>query len=195
MITHLDGPDDTRARILDVALDLFAEHGFAATSTREISDRLGFTKAALYYHFRTKDDLLDALLSPVMASFSELVSGASPRPSTSARRQVLTEFIDLVASNDKLIRVLTQDPSVTSRPMPATHKQAIERLTQLLIGTETPSAAERTRARATLGGVSTALLHAEPSDDPAIVREATLAAACGALGIPAPSHPQPAPSA
>lgn len=69
--------------------DLFAEHGFAAPSTREISDRLGFTRAALCYHFRTKDDLLDTLLAPVIASLGALVSDATPRPSTSARRQVL----------------------------------------------------------------------------------------------------------
>ena len=39
--------DETRDRILEVTLQLIADHGFAATSTREISERLGFTKAAL----------------------------------------------------------------------------------------------------------------------------------------------------
>ena len=37
----------TRQRILDVALDLFNEHGYDKTSLREIADALGFTKAAL----------------------------------------------------------------------------------------------------------------------------------------------------
>ena len=46
---------------MEAALDLFAEKGFAQTATRELAERLGFTKAALYYHFRTKDDLLAAL--------------------------------------------------------------------------------------------------------------------------------------
>src|SRR5262245_44199063 len=53
---------ETRARILATAVELIAEKGFAATTTRELSERLGFTKAALYYHFRTKDDLLVALV-------------------------------------------------------------------------------------------------------------------------------------
>src|SRR5580704_5068273 len=48
----------TRARILDVALDLFNEQGYDKTSLREIAARLGFTKAALYYHFERKEDLL-----------------------------------------------------------------------------------------------------------------------------------------
>ncbi len=51
----------TRQRILDVALDLFTEQGFDGTSLREIAERLGVTKAALYYHFASKDDILMAL--------------------------------------------------------------------------------------------------------------------------------------
>lgn len=51
----------TRERILDVALDLFTERGYDKTSLREIADELGFTKAALYYHFERKEDILFAL--------------------------------------------------------------------------------------------------------------------------------------
>jgi AcrR family transcriptional regulator len=51
----------TRERILDVALDLFVEQGYEGTSLREIAEVMGFTKAALYYHFASKDDLLLAL--------------------------------------------------------------------------------------------------------------------------------------
>ena len=48
----------TRERVLDVALDLFTERGFDRTSLREIAERLGLTKAALYYHFASKEDIL-----------------------------------------------------------------------------------------------------------------------------------------
>jgi AcrR family transcriptional regulator len=51
----------TRERILDVALDLFTEKGYDGTSLREIAERLGVTKAALYYHFASKEDILMAL--------------------------------------------------------------------------------------------------------------------------------------
>jgi AcrR family transcriptional regulator len=53
--------NSTRERILDVALDLFIEKGFDKTSLREIAEQLGVTKAALYYHFASKDDILMAL--------------------------------------------------------------------------------------------------------------------------------------
>ncbi len=55
--THVD----TRQRILDAALDLFIEQGFDGTSLRQIAEQLGVTKAALYYHFESKDDILLAL--------------------------------------------------------------------------------------------------------------------------------------
>ena len=51
----------TRDRILDVALDLFTTQGFDGTSLREVAERLGITKAALYYHFESKEDILLAL--------------------------------------------------------------------------------------------------------------------------------------
>ena len=51
----------TRERILNVALDLFTEKGFDGASLREIAERLGVTKAAIYYHFASKDDILLAL--------------------------------------------------------------------------------------------------------------------------------------
>src|SRR5271156_1295810 len=52
---------ETRERILDIALELFNEQGYDKTSLREIADRLGTTKAALYYHFERKEDILVAL--------------------------------------------------------------------------------------------------------------------------------------
>ncbi len=56
--------EDTRQRILDVSAELFVDQGYDGTSLREIAERLGVTKAALYYHFSSKDQILRALLEP-----------------------------------------------------------------------------------------------------------------------------------
>jgi AcrR family transcriptional regulator len=63
---------ETRERILDVSRELFTEQGYDGTSLREIADELGFTKAALYYHFQSKEEILRALLEPVEAVIDEL---------------------------------------------------------------------------------------------------------------------------
>jgi AcrR family transcriptional regulator len=57
------GPDSatTRERILEAALDHFIALGFDGTSLRQIAETVGLTKAALYYYFASKDDILTAL--------------------------------------------------------------------------------------------------------------------------------------
>jgi AcrR family transcriptional regulator len=55
------GEKSTREQILDVALELFTANGYEKTSLREIAERMNFSKAALYYHFASKDDILLAL--------------------------------------------------------------------------------------------------------------------------------------
>jgi AcrR family transcriptional regulator len=49
---------ETREKILDTAQDLFIEHGYDKTSLRDIAEQLGITKAALYYYFERKEDIL-----------------------------------------------------------------------------------------------------------------------------------------
>jgi AcrR family transcriptional regulator len=187
------GPhEDSRARVLQAALDLFAEQGFAATSTRELSERLGFTKAALYYYFKTKDDLLAALIQPVLEELTALITQTPVRSSAAARREVLAAYIDLSTTHVDLLRMLTQDPSVARRPASATHAALEERMLQLLAGHDAPDLPERIRARAALAAVRGALVHADTEGDPAVVRAIILAAACGALGIPGPrAHDHP----
>ena len=64
---------DTRERIQAVALELFAEHGYEKTSLREIAERLGVTKAALYYHFKSKEDIVRSFTEDYFARIDALV--------------------------------------------------------------------------------------------------------------------------
>jgi AcrR family transcriptional regulator len=61
--TESEAPEgtSTRERILNVALELFTEKGYDGASLREIAEGLGVTKAAIYYHFASKDEILMAL--------------------------------------------------------------------------------------------------------------------------------------
>jgi AcrR family transcriptional regulator len=57
---------DTRQRIQEVARQLFAEKGVLRTSLQDIADRLGITKPALYYHFRSREDLVRSIVQPLI---------------------------------------------------------------------------------------------------------------------------------
>jgi len=92
---------DTRSRIQDVALELFTEHGYEATSLREIAERLGVTKAALYYHFKTKEDIVASFMEDRVAALEEIVAWGRTQPKTDAtRREVLHRYAELLARSN-----------------------------------------------------------------------------------------------
>ena len=75
----------TRERILDVALELFTEEGYDRASLREVAEHLGVTKAALYYHFPSKADILFALHLRMHALIDEPLQQLRARPVTLER--------------------------------------------------------------------------------------------------------------
>src|ERR1700683_4574635 len=75
----------TRERILDIALELFTEQGYDKTSLRDIAERLGTTKAALYYHFERKEDILLELPLRLHAFGRGLIAELEQLPDDRAR--------------------------------------------------------------------------------------------------------------
>ena len=55
-------PEETVSRILDAAMRLFREKGFEHTTIQDIVDQLDVTKGAVYHHFKSKEDILDAAI-------------------------------------------------------------------------------------------------------------------------------------
>lgn len=53
---------NTKEKILEEALKLFAQSGYMGTSMNEIASRLGVTKAALYKHYSSKQEILDSIV-------------------------------------------------------------------------------------------------------------------------------------
>ena len=72
-------PSDTRHRIQEVARELFTQKGVQRTSLQDIADRLGITKPALYYHFRSREDLVRSILPPLLDEGEEFVAGQERR--------------------------------------------------------------------------------------------------------------------
>jgi AcrR family transcriptional regulator len=97
----------TRERILDIALELFTEQGYDKTSLRDIAERLGMTKAALYYHFERKEDILlelhlrlHALGREALERLDNLEDG---QQRVDAWPGLLDDFIDEVVNNRELV--------------------------------------------------------------------------------------------
>jgi AcrR family transcriptional regulator len=99
---------DTKQRIKDVARELFARQGYTGTSMADIAGRLSITPAALYYHYRSKADVLDALLAEPLAAYAELAEHAPEL----APAELLAAFVDFTAGAHTVIPVVTADPAV-----------------------------------------------------------------------------------
>ncbi|WII37850.1 TetR/AcrR family transcriptional regulator [Paenibacillus thiaminolyticus] len=54
--------DERRNEILDAADELFGQKGFDGTSTNDILERVGIARGTLYHHFKSKEDIMDALI-------------------------------------------------------------------------------------------------------------------------------------
>ncbi|HEY3437423.1 MAG TPA: helix-turn-helix domain-containing protein [Actinotalea sp.] len=90
MVTQTRRRGDTRGEIQRAALCRFTDQGYDKTSLREIAEDLGVTKAAVYYHFRSKEEILESLVREVADSLEALLSWArSQEPSREVRLELL----------------------------------------------------------------------------------------------------------
>ncbi|HUR00933.1 MAG TPA: helix-turn-helix domain-containing protein [Nonomuraea sp.] len=88
---------DTRERIQRVAMELFAERGYDKTTLQEVAERLEITRPALYYHFRTKEEILASIADGFISSLDELGEWARAQPDTfEARQEILRRIAGLL---------------------------------------------------------------------------------------------------
>lgn len=102
-----------RTRVLDAALDLFAEHGVSGTSLQMIADAVGITKAAVYHQFRTKDHIVIAVTERELGRLLPALGEAEARSDgPQAREALLMGVIDMAVRDRRLARTLQFDPVV-----------------------------------------------------------------------------------
>jgi AcrR family transcriptional regulator len=141
---------DAREEIKAAALDLFAAHGYEQTSLREVAQRLGISKAALYYHFSSKDDLLTALIEPLVhdqkALLDDVQSGAVSDP-----RAILERYFDVCLAHRRLFRAVVSNLQVLSRlDLIAQLIHWRTQLDEILVG---PRPDDQVRAIVAFGGI------------------------------------------
>jgi AcrR family transcriptional regulator len=102
-----------RTRVLDAALDLFAQHGVSGTSLQMIADAIGVTKAAVYHQFRTKDDIVIAVTERELGRLVPALEQAEAHSDgPQARDALLVGVIDMAVRDRRLVRTLQFDPVV-----------------------------------------------------------------------------------
>ena len=159
--------ESTRERILDVALELFNSKGYDKTSLREIAERLGVTKAALYYHFARKEDILLELhlrlhaLGHTILNALDALDGAQL---VAAWPALLDGLIDEVVANRELFLVHQRNPGAIEALAANERHQAenddLEQRFRAFLGDSAIPLEQRVRMAFSVGGIFGALMGA-----------------------------------
>jgi AcrR family transcriptional regulator len=104
--------NDTRDRILAAALDLFIEQGYEKTSLREIAEQVGVTKAALYYHFASKEEIFRTLMEPFSAVQGQALELLRSHPTLEEWGKGLEALVAWVLPHRKLLGLLENNQGV-----------------------------------------------------------------------------------
>src|SRR5690348_12758086 len=100
----------SRARIQEAALTLFATQGYSLTSLHEIATALDVTKAALYFYFPAKAQILQSLAAPVLDDVRTLLDAHTDGPLTApARREVVCALTDVLLAHRPVVAWLARD--------------------------------------------------------------------------------------
>ncbi|MGA2470831.1 MAG: helix-turn-helix domain-containing protein [Solirubrobacteraceae bacterium] len=161
-------PGLTRERILDVALELFNDQGYDKTSLREIAARLGVTKAALYYHFERKEDLLLELhlrLHAIGLEALEQLELLNERQIVALWPALLDDFIEQVLANRKLFLVHQRNHSafeaLARHERHVAEHEGLEQALRRIFANPAIPLAQRVRMTCSVGAAMSALMGAD----------------------------------
>ena len=143
MSTRAVQAERTRQQILATAQRLFAELGYDATSLQMIADELGLTKAAVYYHFRAKSEILHAAMQPGIQRLEVLLDEAAAIRGRRARIEHLVDgFVDFLVEHRHYAAMATTDPAAKRNKLDGKKVTLAQRALTVLFG-EKPTGAER----------------------------------------------------
>jgi AcrR family transcriptional regulator len=142
---------DTRQRIHTAALEVFTERGWEGATLREIAERLGLTRPALYYHFNSKESILASIHEELAESIDDIIGWARDQPGTArTRTEILRRLSALMTGAWGPFMQFTQrnEPAMRDLKAAASFIERMDALTDALSPTAT--IAGRIKARLAL---------------------------------------------
>ena len=138
----------TRHQILETAQRLFVDLGYDATSLQMIADEMGLTKAAVYYYFRAKADILHAIMQPGIRQIGALLDEAAAMRGRRARIEHLVNGLaDFLVQNRHYAVMAATDPAARRDQRDDESAALRQRGLTLLYG-DNPTGAQRLAASA-----------------------------------------------
>src|SRR5258705_9215635 len=115
-------------RLLKVACELFAEHGYAGTSVREITRRARANLGAITYHYGSKEALYHAVISSKAEPLVERVAEVAtlPAPPLDKVEKIVRVFLDHIRMHPEMPKLVLRDLA-SGRPLPPPAQRAMQR--------------------------------------------------------------------
>lgn len=154
-----------RQRVLEAAVALFAEHGVHGTSLQMIADRVGVGKAAVYYQFRSKEDIALEVVRPSIEDIARFIKIAEALPDAQQQRAVtVSGLVEMVVRHRKLAVMFYGDPAIDQLVVNEPYFKAVaDRLRELLEGPN-PNAVDRIAFSVFFSGMGKAAADPELAD-------------------------------
>ncbi|GAA1684620.1 TetR/AcrR family transcriptional regulator [Kribbella sp. NPDC056951] len=159
-VQHASGSRDTKASIHRAALDLFSAQGYEKTSLREIAEQVGITKASLYYHYSSKQDLLRAIIGTFVDDLRQVMARTDGLDwSPEAERELLGAYLDVLIKHRATGPTLMRDIGAVLAAIDEDLEGLIatSRGFQLWLAGPNPTVPDRLRAAAAIEALSAAL--------------------------------------
>lgn len=199
--TGPEGSPGTRERILEAALELFTERGYDKTSVREVAERVGITKAALYYHFPSKGSLLSSLVERVHGLGNhglDLIPMPGRLPEPEELAATVLRAIDTVLAQRPIFVLLERNRTAVEAlgGESAEHREAHRRMQErwlAYVGDGSLPLRRRVRFVAAVGAIlggAIATVRGLGADEPRGLRRELAEAAFDLLEIPAGARPR-----
>jgi AcrR family transcriptional regulator len=154
-------------RIAQLALTRFRVSGFVGTSIADLAGALGVSKAAIYYHYRSKDALLHRLIDPLLDAIDACIQDHhQPTPTA---RPLLAAYLGVLIAHREVVPLIATDVAVLNHPRIGPRLRAQNQQLQSLLAAPDTTMSARLRAEAALGAIWRPLIAEPPLDltDPA----------------------------
>jgi AcrR family transcriptional regulator len=99
----------TRSEVLTVSATLFARRGYRGTNLQLVADQLQVTRQALYYHFKSKGEILGALFDALMTKLEVAVDQAPTNEGAPDLAEMLRAHVHVILENPDLTAILMHE--------------------------------------------------------------------------------------
>ena len=170
---------DVASELRVIALEMFAENGYAGTSLQQIADAAGYSKSSVLYHFRSKEVLLEEALAPAVAELDGFLESIVEKATSDQRRsQYTADFVDLLLKHRLAAHVIiNQGQTLADIAIMDEARTLIERIGESFMA-GLPTTKQRIRLGVALAGAAYVMVASRPSltdiEDIDEVREALI---------------------